>query len=190
VESFVIAYDQLGIVKQRRGNRMEESSPRNAYETLDKEWVAISASSQRTFERLAEAIGRPELPDDPEFADNPSRVANDTKLDAIIGDWFRQLSLDDAMAVLEQHDVVAGPVYSIRRILEDPHYQARQDIVEVDDPDLGAVRMQNVIPKLSRTPGQVKFAGMRLGAHNHEVYTQRLGLSEEEIERLQADGVI
>ncbi|MGD2148688.1 MAG: CoA transferase [Anaerolineae bacterium] len=190
VESFVIAYDQLGVVKQRRGNRMEESSPRNAYETLDKEWVAISASSQRTFERLAEAIGRPELPDDPEFADNPSRVANDTKLDAIIGDWFQQFSLDDAMDILQQHDVVAGPVYSIRRILEDPHYQAREDIVEIDDPDLGPVRMQNVIPKMSKTPGQVRFAGMRLGAHNHEVYTQRLGLSEEEIERLQADGVI
>jgi crotonobetainyl-CoA:carnitine CoA-transferase CaiB-like acyl-CoA transferase len=190
VESFVIAYDQLGVVKERRGNRMEESSPRNAYETLDKQWVAISASSQRTFERLAQAIGRPELPDDPEFADNPSRVANDKKLDAIIGDWFGQFRLDDAMVILEQNDVVAGPVYDIRRIFEDPHFEAREDIVEIEDGELGTVRMQNVTPKMSRTPGQVRFAGGQLGEHNHEVYGDRLGLSMEEIEHLQREGVI
>jgi crotonobetainyl-CoA:carnitine CoA-transferase CaiB-like acyl-CoA transferase len=190
VESFVIAYDQLGIVKQRRGNRMEESSPRNAYETSDEEWVAISASSQQTFERLARAIGRPDLPHDPRFLDNPSRVNNATQLDAIIGDWFRQLCLDEAMAILERNDVVAGPVYDIRRIFRDPHYEAREDIVEVEDGELGTVRMQNVVPKLSKTPGMVRFAGGQLGEHNHEVYGDRLGLSMEEIEHLQNEGVI
>ena len=190
VESFVIAYDQLGIVKQRRGNRMEESSPRNAYQTSDGEWVAISASSQRTFERLAHAIGRPDLPSDPMFADNPSRVSNDAQLDAIIGDWFRQFCLDDAMGILEQSDVVAGPVYDIRRILQDPHYAAREEIVEVEDAELGTIRMQNVTPKMSKTPGRVRFAGGQLGEHNHKVYGQRLGLSAEEIARLKEQGVI
>jgi crotonobetainyl-CoA:carnitine CoA-transferase CaiB-like acyl-CoA transferase len=190
VESFVTAYDQLGIVKQRRGNRMEESSPRNAYETNDEAWVAISASSQRTFDRLAHAIGRPELSNDPRFANNPSRVNNAAELDAIIANWFQKLCLDDAMAILEQNDVVAGPVYDIRRIFQDPHYEAREDVIEVEDAELGTIRMQNVIPKMSKTPGRVRFAGGQLGEHNHEVYTQRLGLSTEEIERLKEQGVI
>jgi crotonobetainyl-CoA:carnitine CoA-transferase CaiB-like acyl-CoA transferase len=190
VESFVTAYDQLGMVKQRRGNRMEESSPRNAYETSDEEWVAISASSQRTFERLAQAIGRPDLPDDPRFVDNPSRVDNAAQLDAIMAEWFEQFCLDDAMAILEQNDVVAGPVYDIRRIFQDPHYEAREDIVEIEDAELGTIRMQGVIPKMSRTPGRVEFAGMRLGEHNDEVYAERLGLSTEEIDRLREEGII
>jgi crotonobetainyl-CoA:carnitine CoA-transferase CaiB-like acyl-CoA transferase len=190
VESFVIAYDQLGMVKQRRGNRMEESSPRNAYETSDEEWVAVSASSQQTFERLARAIGRPDLPHDPRFADNPSRVNNAAQLDAIIADWFRRLRLDDAMSILEQNDVVAGPVYDIRRIFKDPHFEARSDIVEIEDPELGTIRMQSVIPKMSKTPGRVKFAGGQLGQHNHEVYRDCLGLTTEEIDRLREKGII
>jgi crotonobetainyl-CoA:carnitine CoA-transferase CaiB-like acyl-CoA transferase len=190
VESFVIAYDQLGMVKQRRGNRMEESSPRNAYETNDEEWVAISASSQQTFERLAKAIGRPDLSDDPMFADNPSRVENAAQLDAILADWFQRLCLDNAMAILEQNDVVAGPIYDIRRIFDDPHFKAREDIVEIEDAELGAIRMQNVIPKMSMTPGRVESAGGRLGQHNQELYGERLGLSTEEIARLKEAGVI
>ncbi len=190
VESFVIAYDQLGMVKQRRGNRMEESSPRNAYETSDEEWVAISASSQKTFERLAQAIGRADLANDPRFEDNPSRVDNAAQLDGIMGQWFEQLCLDEAMAILEENDVVAGPIYDIRRIFQDPHFKAREDIVEIEDSELGTVRMQNVVPKMSRTPGGVEFAGGRLGEHNHEVYGGRLGLSTEEIARLREEGVI
>lgn len=190
VESFVIAYDQLGQVKERRGNRMEESSPRNAYETRDEEWVAVSASSQRTFERLAEAIGCPNLPEDPRFADNPSRVDNAGQLDAILAEWFRHLRLEDAMEILEQHDVVAGPIYDIRRIFRDPHYEARESIIDVDDPQLGSIRMQNVIPKMSKTPGEVAFPGLGLGEHNHEIYGERLGLSAEEIEELRDSSVI
>lgn len=190
VESFVVAYDQLGKVKKRRGNRMEESSPRNAYETKDEEWVAVSASSQQTFERLAHAIGHSDLPDDPRFADNPSRVENAARLDAILGDWFQNFRLEDAMEILNRHDVVAGPVYDIRRILSDPQYEARESICEVEDPDLGIVRMQNVFPKMSKTPGRIETCGLGLGAHNSEIYGERLGLSAEEIERLGDTGVI
>lgn len=190
VESFVTAYDEMGVVKERRGNRMEESSPRNTYETSDEQWIAISASSQQTFERLARAIGRPDLPEQPEFADNPSRVENAGALDEIIGDWFRQFTVEKAMEILEQNDVVAGPVYDIKRIFEDSHYQAREDIIEVEDPDFGSLRMQNVFPKMSRTPGQVHFAGLGLGEHNQEIYGDRLGLSEEEMESLREEGVI
>ena len=106
VESQVIGFDQLGIVKQRMGNRMAEDSPRNTYETADGEWIAISASSQRTFERLARAIGRPELVDDPRFKDNPSRVDHADELDEVLSAWFSPRSFAEAMTILEEHDVV------------------------------------------------------------------------------------
>ncbi len=190
VESQVIGFDQLGIVKQRMGNRMAEDSPRNTYETADGEWIAISASSQRTFERLARAIGRPELVDDPRFKDNPSRVDHADELDEVLSVWFSPRSFAEAMTILEEHDVVAGPIYDVRRIFADPHFAAREDIVAIEDPDLGIIRMQNVAPRLSKTPGRVVHGGLSLGHHNREVYAELLSLSEGELKGLQQQGVI
>ena len=190
VESQVIGFDQLGIVKQRMGNRMAEDSPRNTYETADGEWIAISASSQRTFERLARAIGRPELVDDPRFKDNPSRVDHADELDEVLSAWFSPRSFAEAMTILEEHDVVAGPIYDVRRIFADPHFAAREDIVAIEDPDLGIIRMQNVAPRLSKTPGRVVHGGLSLGHHNREVYAELLSLSEGELKELQQQGVI
>lgn len=189
-ESMVIGYDQLGIVKKRQGNRLAEDSPRNAYGTKDGEWIAISASNDRTFERLSHAIGRPDIAKDPKFVDNQSRIANADELDDIISDWFQHRTLDEALEQLENNDVVAGPIYDIARIFEDPHYLARNDIVSVPDEDFGQVKMQGVIPKLSQTPGEVRHAGLSKGAHNDEVYRGELGMSAEEVASLAADKVI
>jgi crotonobetainyl-CoA:carnitine CoA-transferase CaiB-like acyl-CoA transferase len=190
IESQVIGFDQLGIVKQRKGNRMDEDSPRNAYRTADGEHVAISVGSQRIFTRLARAIGRPELADDPRFASLRLRVDNGDLLDELLAEWFRGLTLDEAMRRLEAADVVAGPVYDIRRIFADPHYAAREDIVTVPDPDFGSVRMQGVVPRLSRTPGRVVHAGLDRGAHNDEIYRDLLGLGAAELEALRRQRVI
>jgi crotonobetainyl-CoA:carnitine CoA-transferase CaiB-like acyl-CoA transferase len=190
VEAQVIGFDQLGIVKQRKGNRMDEDSPRNAYRTSDGEYVAVSIGSQRIFGRLAQALGRPELPDDPRFSSLSRRVEHGDVLDAMLAAWFAGLPLAEAMRRLGEADVVAGPVYDIRRIASDPHYAAREDIVEVPDPDFGHVRMQGVVPKLSRTPGQVRHPGLDRGAHNAEIYGGLLGLSEEEVARLRREGVV
>lgn len=190
VESQVIGFDQLGIVKQRRGNRIEEDSPRNAYATCDGHWIAISASSDRTFERLAGAIGRPELPNDARFRDNPSRIAHDAELDSVIADWMAERTLADVMRTFEDSDVVAGPVYSIEDIFKDPHFAARGDIVSVSDPVLGSVRMQGVVPAFSRSEGQVVWPGGTLGQHNEEVYAGLLGLAKGEIEELARTGVL
>lgn len=190
VESQVIGYDQLGIIKRRMGNRMEEDSPRNAYETKDGEWVTISASSQRTFERLAKAVGRPDLITDPRYKDNPSRVGNADELDTILAAWFKDRNLPEALAILEEHDVVAGPIYDIQKIFADPHYAGREDIIAVDDPDLGRIRMQSVVPKFSKTPGRVVHPGLSLGYHNHEVYKELVGLTDDELESLRVEGVI
>lgn len=189
-EAQVIGFDQLGIVKPRQGNRLAEDSPRNTYATRDGRWVGISASSQKTFERLAAAIGRPDMITDPRFTNNAKRCEHADYLDDLIAGWFRERDADQVMAIFEKADVVAGLVYDIRDIVADPHYQARQTIVDVPDEDFGSVRMQAAIPRFVETPGEVRFAGTRLGAHNQEVFTGELGLSAGELERLRAKGVI
>lgn len=190
IDSQVIGYDQKGVVKNRQGNRMVEDSPRNAYRTADGEYVAISAGSQRTFSRLAEAIGRPSLNSDPRFATNELRCDNADELDEIVGGWFATRTLDQAMHELDLADAVAGPVYDIKRIMTDPHYAARDDIVGVTDPELGTIKMQAVLPKFSRTPGNIRWPGGRMGEHNEEIFRGMLGLSDGEFDGLRADGVI
>jgi crotonobetainyl-CoA:carnitine CoA-transferase CaiB-like acyl-CoA transferase len=190
VENQVIAFDQLGIVKDRIGNRMAEDCPRNAYATSDGRYVSVSAGSQRTFSRLANAMGQPELPDDPRYSSAQKRVEHADELDAQVATWFAQQTLLDAMRKLERDDVVAGPVYDIRDIVEDPHYAAREDIIEVDDPDLGTIRMPGVMPKFSRTPGSVRHAGGRAGADNDWFFGTELGLTADEISTLKKEQVI
>lgn len=190
VESQVIGFDQLGIVKQRQGNRLAEDSPRNTYETRDGRWIGISASSQKTYERLCHAMGMPELITDPRFVDNATRCTNDVALDTVIAAWFKERDCDDLMALFEKAEVVAGPVLDIRDIFKDPHYLARQNIVSVPDEDFGTVRMQGVTPRFSRTPGEVRHSGGELGADNRAVLIDELGVSESEFASLQAQGVI
>jgi crotonobetainyl-CoA:carnitine CoA-transferase CaiB-like acyl-CoA transferase len=190
VDSQVIGYDQVGLIKQRSGNRMEEDAPRNAYRTSDDRWIAISASSNRTWSRLAEAIGRPELGDDERFNTGPKRVANVDPLDEILEAWFASLTADESMRKLEEHDVVAGPVLDITEIFEHPQYGARENIIDVEDPTFGTVKMQGVVPKFSATPGAVRFPGLDPGAHSHEVFRDVLGLDDDEIRRLEAEQVI
>jgi crotonobetainyl-CoA:carnitine CoA-transferase CaiB-like acyl-CoA transferase len=190
VEAQVIGFDQLGIVKQRQGNRLAEDSPRNTYETSDGRWIGISASSQRTFERLAAAMDMPQLIGDPRFVSNSSRCDNDVALDEVIAAWFKQRSCDDVMALFDKADVVAGPVLDISDIASDPHYRARENIVAVPDDDFGEVRMQGVVPKFKETPGQVRHSGRALGADNRAVFVDELKLGEDEFAALQAQGVI
>ena len=190
VEAQVIGFDQLGIVKQRQGNRLAEDSPRNTYETSDGRWIGISASSQRTFERLASAMDMPHLIGDARFVDNSSRCANDVALDEVIAAWFKQRTCDDVMALFDQTDVVAGPVLNIGDIVNDPHYIARQNIVSVPDNDFGHVRMQGVVPRFAETPGAVRHSGGALGVDNRAIFIDEFGLSESEFAALQAEGII
>jgi crotonobetainyl-CoA:carnitine CoA-transferase CaiB-like acyl-CoA transferase len=189
-ESQVIGYDQLGIVKRRRGNRIEEDSPRNAYATKDGGWITISASSDRTFARLAQAIGRPELAEEERFADNEARIANDAELDRIIAEWMEERTTYDVMRILEEHDVVAGRILDISDIFADPHFAARGNIAVVPDPDFDAVKMPGVVPRFSRSRCRVTRTGGRLGQDNTDVYGEWLGLGPAELDDLRAAGVI
>jgi crotonobetainyl-CoA:carnitine CoA-transferase CaiB-like acyl-CoA transferase len=190
VESQVIGFDQLGIVKQRQGNRLSEDSPRNTFQTKDGRWVGISASSQRTWERLAIAIGMPELIVDERFLNNVLRCTHDVALDTIIAGWFLQRDLSTVMALFEKAEVVAGPVLDISDIVNDPHYLARENIISVADEDFGSVRMQGVTPKFQDTPGEVRHSGRALGADNVAVFIDMLGIAKAEYAQLVAEGVI
>jgi crotonobetainyl-CoA:carnitine CoA-transferase CaiB-like acyl-CoA transferase len=189
-EAQVIGFDQLGIVKRRQGNRLAEDSPRNTYETADGHWIAISASSQRTFERLCEAMGMTELIGDPRYATNALRCEHADALDTAMAAWFRARRCDDVMRLFDAAHVVAGPVLTIADIVHDPHYAARGDIVSVPDDDFGKVRMQGVVPRFLTTPGEVRHAGRGLGADNRAVYIEHLGVEETEFARLVESGVI
>jgi len=190
VEAQVIGFDQLGLVKERIGNRLAEDSPRNTYKTDDGRWIGISASSQKTYERLAVAIGRPDLITDPRFVNNALRCDNADALDLVIAEWIRQYTLEQVMKIFEEHEVVAGPVLDIRDIFSDPQYFFRKNIVDVLDDDFGTVKMQNVVPLFSDTPGRVCHSGGDLGKDNRAVFIDGLGLTEDKFEELIGRDVI
>jgi crotonobetainyl-CoA:carnitine CoA-transferase CaiB-like acyl-CoA transferase len=185
----VEAYDQTGHVRERTGNRHPNTAPRNIYETADG-YMTMSASNQKIFERVAHAIGRPDLIEDPRFVDNETRVENVEALDAEIAAWTREHPTEEAISILEEHDAIVGPVYDMADIFADEQYRAREAIVEVDDPDVGALKTFAPVPFFSRTPGEVEFMGPSHGEHNVEVYVDELGLSPEELARLEGEGVV
>jgi len=187
---YVTQYTAAGIAAQRTGNHFPDAAPRNLYRAADGTWIAVSATSQRVFERLAAAIGRPDLVDDPRFRDNAARVGHLGELDAIIGAWIAARSPEDILTRLDQSGAVAGPVYDVPRILGDGQYAARENVISVRDPDLGDVRMVGLVPKFSRTPGEVVHPGPSLGEHNEEIYGAWLGLDDAALARLAEEGVI
>ncbi|HEX2886306.1 CaiB/BaiF CoA-transferase family protein [Vineibacter terrae] len=179
---FVIDHDQHGIVQERMGSRVPWVAPRNTYRTRDGRWVSLSASSNQTFARLCRALAIPELAADPRFAENRDRIANAEALDRLLQDAIGRFDRDALIATLEAAEAVVAPVNSIADIAADPHIQARESIVAVDDKELGGpVRMQNVAGRFSRTPGRIAHAGPPLGAHNRQVLIEELGFSAEEL---------
>lgn len=190
IEFLPIEHDQLGAVRERSGNRSQYAGPSNVYRTRDGRWFSMSASSQSIYERLARAIDRPELIEDPRFSTNPARVANADALDEILRQWFGARTLGEISQVLEQHQVSGGLVNTMADLCESAHVRDRQAIVQVDDPALGPVAMPGVVPKFRDAPGQVRSVGPSRGEHNAEFYQRELGLSADEVGSLRAAGVL
>ena len=182
-------YDQNRYVRQRMGNELLDAAPRNLYQAKDGKWISMSASTQGIFERLAHAIERSEIVEEPRFKDNLSRVENRVELNAIIQEWVGNHSLDETIDLWRKAGAVVGPVYDSAMIDEDPHYAAREDIISVPDPDLGQLKMHATIPKFSKTPGNVYSTGPALGEHNEIVYGEWLGYDSEKISALKDQGI-
>ena len=184
------AYEKLGIVEERRGNRLSFAAPRGAYQTRDGKWVALSGTAQSAAERILSAIGHPDLITDERFATNGARLENVEDLDRLIQAWMSRHKLAEVIETFEREGAALAPVYDIAQIYEDPQYDARGTIVHVPDEELGEVALVDPQPRLSRTPGRIRHAGLPRGAANEEIYRQELGLTEEELRQLEEDGTI
>ena len=183
-------YDLLGIVRERVGNDFPDAAPRSLYQTEDQRWLGLSATSQSTWEALARAMGLDDTLDDPRFENNGSRLENKDALNVILQQWLGSRSQDQILQMLVPAGGVVGPVYDSAQIVNDPHYLDREDIVQVDDPEIGQTVMPGVIPKFSETPGAIDHAGPTLGEHNEQVLGSWLGYDAQQVEELANKGTI
>jgi crotonobetainyl-CoA:carnitine CoA-transferase CaiB-like acyl-CoA transferase len=190
MEYFVPAYEKAGIVGKRTGTRLPDSTPNNLYPTRDGAYIQITALADAPFRRLAAVMGRPELGSDPRFAEQRPRFQHQDEIDAIIAEWTRAHDVDELERKLHEGDVPASRIYTMADIFKDPHYKAREMLVPVPDDDLGTVTLAGVVPKLSATPGRLRWAGRRNGQDTRAFLREDAGLSDGEIDRLAAEGVV
>ena len=186
----ITMFDLLGINRERVGNDFPDAAPRNLYKTADDRWLGLSATSQSTFESLAKAMGMPDLIEKEAYKDNAARLENRQNLNVELQGWLGERDLDETMEQLIPSGGVVGPVYDAPQIISDPHYQAREDIIDIDDPQLGKTKMLGVVPKFSVTPGSVEHAGPTIGEHNRLIYGSWLNLNDTQLADLSDQGTI
>jgi crotonobetainyl-CoA:carnitine CoA-transferase CaiB-like acyl-CoA transferase len=191
MESLVTDYDQRGFIRERTGAILPKVAPSNIYPTADG-LVLIAANQDTVFKRLCLAMGTPELAADPRYNNHQARGSNQHELDERIGAWSRGLTTNALLELLAQPEtaVPSGLIYRAPDMLADPHFKAREAIVTTQHPRFGELRMQNVAPKLSATPGVIRTSAPGLGQHNDEVYRDLLGMSPERYTQLKAQKVI
>lgn len=185
-----IWYDQLGHIQRRTGNRSGNNAPRNTYRTKDDRWVAISTSANVIAQRVLRLVGHPEVIDEPWFNSGRERALRADLLDAYVGDWIAARTRDEVVAAFEAAEAAVAPVYDVAELMADPHVQATDMITEVEDEELGQVRMQNVISRLSETPGSIRWTGRKLGADTDTVLTGELGIPVERLAELRERGIV
>jgi formyl-CoA transferase len=190
MESLITEYDVVGYVRERTGAIIPNVAPSNVYPTSDGVGVLIAGNQDTVFKRLAAAMGRPELAEDPRYATHSARGATQAELDALIGEWTSTLDSEKLTAVLEEHGVPTGRIYRAKEMLEDSHIAAREAIIKIAHPLFGDIKMQGTFPKLSDTPGEVRWVGPELGEHTDAVLRDVLGYDEAKVEALRAAGVV
>jgi formyl-CoA transferase len=189
MESLITEYDKTGYIRERTGAILPNVAPSNVYPTKDG-LVLIAANQDTVFRRLCEAMGRAELATDPRYDSHQSRGSNQKELDELIGRWTASQTTREILELMERQGVPAGQIYRAPEMLEDPHFIARDAIVTVDHPQFGKLRMQNVAPRLSETPGGIRAPSPALGQHNDEIYLELLGMPRDRYTRLKSSRVI
>ena len=190
MESLITEYDQAGYIRERTGPILPNVSPSNIFPTKDGKMLLIAANQDTVFQRLAEAMGRPELARDERYATHAARGKRQCELDTLIADWTKTVALAELETLLNDKGVPCGLIYRAPEMLEDPHFKARNAIVEVPHPQFGQLKMQNVAPKLSATPGAIRHAGPQLGEHNDDIYRTLLQLDDAVLDDYRQRGVI
>ena len=189
MESLVPEYSMLGHVRERTGGALPGIAPSNTYPTGDGGFVVIAGNSDPIYVRLMQAIGRPDLAERPDLAQNDGRARHCELIDEAITAWTGSRGIDEVLEILERAEVPAGRIYSAADIVADPHYQAREMLLDTTLPDGATLKMPGIVPKLSATPGQVNWQGPTLGQHTDGLLAE-LGLSEADIQRLRKGGVV
>jgi formyl-CoA transferase len=189
MESLITEYDKVGYIRERTGSILPNVSPSNVYPAKDGDFL-IAANQDTVFRRLAEAMGRPELGSDPKYATHTARGSRQKELDDLIGEWTKTKTVKELEALMDKAGVPSGLIYRAPEMLADAHFKAREAIVEVADKNLGKLKMQSTFPKLSSTPGKVRWTGPELGEHNEEVYGSILGMDSKTMKDYQERGII
>ncbi|MBY6166973.1 CaiB/BaiF CoA transferase family protein [Pseudooceanicola nitratireducens] len=189
LENLAIEYDQLGQVRERDGNNNQYTAPANVFRTSDGRYVTVTGSTDNMYRANMRAIGRADLIDDPRFTGNRNRLKHRDELDAIFADYMSSHTLDETLADFQREGGAIGPIYSAEQIFNDPQVQARDVVTAVKDDDFGTVRMQNVVPRLTRNPGQIRWSAKDLGADTDAILTD-LGFDVAQIATLRENGII
>lgn len=190
MESSVPTYDKLGKMATRAGSKLPHSAPNNLYPTKDGDNIHITALADRVFRRLAEAMDKPELADDPKFSTQVSRSQNEDELEKIVTAWTKTKTLKALEALLEQVDVPASRIYKMSDIFKSALYREREMLVDVPDERFGSIKLAGVVPRLSETPGSINWAGQEIGTHTHTVLVNEFGFDEGRIQKLIDKGFI
>ena len=190
MENLVTEYDLTGYVRERSGSILPGIAPSNVYPCAEGEMILIGGNGDTVFARLAQTMGRPDLAKDPKFVDHAARGVNQAELDEIIAAWTKAFALPDLLALLEADGIPCGRVFRAPDMLENEQYKARETIVETDHPVFGKIKMQGAFPRMSETPGKVRWPGPTLGQHTDEVLTGLAGLDAETVAELRAKGIV
>lgn len=190
MESLVTEYDKAGYIRERTGAILPNVAPSNIYPTQDGKLILIAANQDTVFGRLTEAMGQPELAKNERYATHTARGAVQEELDELISDWTRTVDAEKLEALMNEFGIPSGKIYTTPDMLEDEHFKAREAIVSTMHPQFGELKMQNVAPKLSKTPGSIRRPGPELGEHNGEILGSVLNLSAEEIAALTERGIV
>jgi crotonobetainyl-CoA:carnitine CoA-transferase CaiB-like acyl-CoA transferase len=190
LESVITEYSVTGKIRERSGAVLPGVAPSNLYPTADGSWVIIAANADGPFRRLAAAMGQPGLASDPRYSTHDARGRNQEELDRLVAAWTKTQSRPELLRLLVEKQVPAGSAYDAADIAKDQHYRERDVVVQVETKKFGSLSMQGIVPKLSATPGSIRWVGPELGQHNMDVYEGLLGLSRSEIARLQTEGII
>ena len=190
MEPHIPAFSKLGVVARRAGSRLPNHTPNNLYPTGDGRYIHITAGSQPIFKRLCEAMAQSTLVNDPRFATPAARSTNEDAIDGLIRAWTATKPLTELESILGKEEVPASRIYTVADIFADPQYRARNMLVEVDDPDLGSLTVPGIVPKMSATPGAIRWGGRRIGEDTVDVLRGVAGLTDSEIERLRSNGAI
>jgi crotonobetainyl-CoA:carnitine CoA-transferase CaiB-like acyl-CoA transferase len=190
MEAHVPAYEKTGKIGMRAGPRLPNSAPNTLFPTRDGTHIHIAALADAVFRRLATAMGQPELGTDPRFAQQAARNQSEAEIEALVTDWTLAHTVADLQAKLDAAEVPATTIYTVADIFNDPHFKARDMLVPTPDDDLGQVTLAGIVPKLSGTPGRIRWAGHRLGQDTREILRELAQLSDGEIDALEREGIV